>query len=79
MNMYNSSTQSDSSDTFDRSHASSEADLAADILPSCFLIGIIAGFAAFVVFKQAIIPAVVAAVIGALLGLFFACEAGHRE
>jgi hypothetical protein len=45
-----------------------------DILPACFLLGIIAGFSAFVAFGQAVLPAMVAAVVGALVGLFFACD-----
>jgi hypothetical protein len=74
MNALHSSTQSDATDPLEAADESDASDLTSDILPSCFLLGIIAGFAAFVAFSQAVLPALVAAVLGALGGLLFACE-----
>ena len=74
MNVFSSQTQSDTTAAYDTPNESSVAKMTADILPACSLLGIIAGFAAFVAFGQAVLPALIAAVVGALLGLFFACE-----
>jgi len=74
MNVINSQAQSDSIEAADAPSESAVAKMTAEILPACFLLGIIAGFTAFVACGQAILPALIAAVLGVLLGLFFACE-----
>ncbi len=74
MNVINSQAQSDSIESADSSSESASSKMTAEILPACFLLGIIAGFTAFVACGQAILPGIFAAVLGALLGLFFACE-----
>ena len=79
MNVINSQTQSDATDPFQTPDESSVAKMTAEILPACFLLGIIAGFTAFVIFGQAILPALVAAVAGVFLGLFFACEENSTQ
>lgn len=76
MNVMNSQIRSEGADNADTQSDSSASLMTAEILPACFLLGIIAGFAAFVAFGQAILPGMIAAVIGALIGLFFACEDG---
>jgi len=73
MNVLNSQIQPDATDHSEPRYESSASNLTAEILPACSLLGIIAGFIAFVAFGQAILPAMVAGVIGVLLGLFFAC------
>jgi hypothetical protein len=74
MNVCNAQNHSDATARPDVSEESSASDDSVDILPCCFLLAIIAGFAAFVAFGLAILPAIVASGIGALLGLFFACD-----
>ena len=73
MNVINSQAGSDAADRFEPDE-SNVSKMTAEILPACFLLGIIAGFSAFVLFGQAILPALVAAFVGAMLGLFFACD-----
>jgi hypothetical protein len=73
MNVINSQVGSDAVDQFEPDE-SDVSKMTAEILPACFLLGIIAGFSAFVLFGQAILPAIVAAFMGAMLGLFFACD-----
>jgi hypothetical protein len=74
MNLIHSQAPSDSADPSDAPSESAVAKMTAEILPTCFLLGIIAGFTAFVACGQAILPAMIAAVLGALFGLVFACE-----
>ena len=76
MNALNSQVRSDATETPDNKGDSPASEMTSEILPACFLLGIIAGFSAFVAFGQAVLPAMIAAVIGALVGLFFACEGG---
>jgi hypothetical protein len=74
MNAYHSPAPSNATDQFETAGESADSQSTTDLLPACFLLGIIAGFAAFVAFGQAIFPAIIAAILGALIGLFFACE-----
>jgi hypothetical protein len=74
MNVLDSHANAEAVDRIDSSDKSAVSKLTADILPACFLLGIISGFSAFVAFGQAIFPGLVAAAIGVFLGLFFACD-----
>ena len=79
MNVVNSQIRSDGAENDDMPSESSASLMTAEILPACFLLGIISGFTAFVAFGQAIMPGMVAAVIGGLMGLFFACGEGSGQ
>jgi hypothetical protein len=74
MNVINSQAKSDCIEGSDAPSESAVSKMTAEILPACFLLGIISGFTAFVAFGQAILPGLIAAVLGAFFGLFFACE-----
>ena len=79
MNAVNPQAHANSTDSTETGEEREENKLTAEILPSCFLMGIISGFAVFVAFGQAIFPGLVAAVIGALFGVFFACDENHNH
>ena len=79
MNAVHSQADGNSSNSLQDHEARSENNLTGEILPSCFLMGIISGFSVFVAFGQAIFPGLVAAVIGALFGVFFACDENHNR
>jgi hypothetical protein len=74
MNVINSQLHPEATGLSDPPAGSSVTKLTGEVLPACWLFGIMTGFAAFVAFRQAILPAVFAAIIGALLGVFFACD-----